>query len=282
MNKKYFCILMFLFLMISCKNKSYKMEEIYPEKVYVYVDEYGFGDYVFFINGKFYTIRVWNEDFFNTFPSDDSIIENQIDRIYYKQTIYSFNIEYDTIEIANSLKEFPRNSAKKVFLYNLRIIDIKWEVSLYHPCSDIKGTYSFNITESENNIFKGILNVFQENAKQKYYPIQNQTRFSSQNPADALYLKIQSKREQSEYFGAITTPIYDSITKFYMLSQIINIIIGNHISPDNNDNKINDTIQLLDIRERFDYYVGRDCCTGYIVKDFDSIVPPDIIHDFCK
>jgi hypothetical protein len=245
--------------MFSCENKPHNINKINHEKVYVDED----GLCVFFINDRFYSIWGMEEERFTLFPTDDSIILSQTDRVYYKQTLCYSDLQYDTIEIANSI-ELPRH--RKDFLYNLRILDTKWEVAIYHPCTDIKGVYYFNIMESENKIFKEILNCIQKNAIKKYYPIKNNTFFSSQNPAPALYLKMQSGKEQSEYFGR------DDV--FNMLEQITTVILGNHILSDNKENKISDTIKLLDIRERFNFYVYKDSCTGFIIKDFDSLIPP--------
>lgn len=269
MYKKYYWILTLLFLMYSCKNKFSDTNKICQGKVYT--DEYGYC--VFLINEKFYTVQKWDEDFFNTFLTDDSISSSQTNQIYYKQTLSSCNLKYDTIEMANCM-ELPRHN--RGFLYNLRIIDTNWKVALYYPSGndEIKGTYSFNITKFEDDIFKGILNIFQESAKKKYYPIQKNSLFHHGNPAPAIYLKIQSEKEQSEYFGAITPTTCDSIAKFYMLYQITAVILGNHIFPDSKDSKISDTIKLLDIRKQFDFYVGKDCCTGFIVEDFDNLIPP--------
>lgn len=244
--------------------------EICHEKVYT--DEYGYC--VFLFNDKFHTILKWDEGFVNTFPTDDSISFSQTNQIYYKQTFSSCKLIYDTIEMANCI-ELPRHNIG--FLYNLRIIDTSWEVALYYPSSGndrIKGTYSFIITESENRIFKGVLNKFQENAKKRYYPIQNNSLFNHLNPAPAIYVKIQSEKEQSEYFGAITPSTCDSISVFYILSQITAIILENHIFSDSKYYKISDTIKLLDIRNRFNVYVDKDCCTGFIVEDFDNLIPP--------
>lgn len=267
MYKKYYWIL--LLLLFSCKNKFCETNEICKEKVYT--DEYGYC--VFPINDKFYTIKQWDEDFFDIFPTDDSIRSSQTNRIFYKQILNSCNLEYDTIEMANCI-EIPRHNIG--FLYNLRIVDTNWEVALYYPSGEkeIKGTYSFNITRPENKIFKGVLNKFKNNAKENYYPIQNNSLFFQGNPAPAIYLKIQSKQEQTEYFGPITPISCDSVANFDMLSQITTIILRDHILYDSKDNKISDTIMLLDIRKRFDFYVSKDCCTGFVVKDFDNLIPP--------
>ncbi|MDR0368178.1 MAG: hypothetical protein LBH82_03435 [Bacteroidales bacterium] len=259
---KYYWILILLVSIFFCRCKKSDTNEACQEKVYKSDDGYC----VFLINDEFYTVQKWDEDGFQTFPADDSIISSQTGRIYYKQIFSSYSLKYDTIEIANSM-ELPRHCLG--FLYNLRIVDKKWEIALYYPSGDesIKGTYSFHITESENKMFKGILNKFQENAKQKYYPIQDTTKHYSIS-IPAFYLKIQPENESFEYFG--TTALFN------MLSQITTIIIGNHILPENSDNKISDTIKLLDIRERFNSYVGKDCCTGFIVEDFDSLIPPPV------
>ena len=271
---KYYWILILLFLVSSCRNTN----EAYNEKVYM--DEYGFGDYVFLIDGKLRTTaKGGDEDYFRTFPAADSIFSPQETKKYYKQKLSSFNLKYDNIEMANY-----RYVARSFigFLYNLRIIDAKWEVDIYYSylssrmdnnLMSIRGTYSFNITESENRLFKKIVTSFQESAKQKYYPTKDTIMDHNFEYAPAIYIKTQSVGEESEYFGAIDPAIYGSTTLFYMLAQITDIILGNHILP---ENKISDTITLIDVRKQFDSYVGRDCCTGFYIDVYDNMImnPP--------
>lgn len=220
LNKySYYWSLILLILTSSCRNEACQ------GKVYKYEDGYC----VFLINNKFYTVQKWDEGTFCVFPTDDSIISFETNHVFYRQELFSCDLKYDLIEMANSI-ELPRHRIG--FLYNLRIVDARWEVALYYPSTDenLKGTYSFNITESEDKMFKGIVNIFRKNTKEGYYPIQSSVHNKFyQNPAPALYLKIQSKEEQSEYFGASVPTIYDSITSFYMLDQIVNVILQNHI-----------------------------------------------------
>ena len=264
---------MFLFLLFpSCGNRYSNTEEVCIEKVYINAE---FGDFAFLIDDKLYAVHKWEEDSFRTFPTDDSIFSSYSNRFYYKQILYSCGLKYDTIEMANCF-EFPRNF--RVFLYNLRIIDTRWEVARYHPCTDAKGTYAFNITASEDRIFKGILNKFPKNAKQNYYPTQNKKKSSILH--SALYLKMQLDGKQTEYFGSLH-PDSDSMTLLFdELFQITTIIIGNHILPDSNENKISDTVKLLDIRHQFDFYIDKDCCTAFRVIDFDEMGPSGGRPDF--
>ena len=266
---KYYSILILLVLVSSCKNAN----ETCNEKVYL--DQYGFGDYVFLIDGKLRTTSRWiDDDYFSTFPAADSIFAPQETKKYYKQKLSSYNLKYDTIEMAN-----VRHVSRGIigFVYNLRIVDAKWEADIYYsylklqPIDSIisaRGTFSFNITESEDRLFKKIVTSFQESAKQKYYPTQDTIIDHNSLPIPAIYIKTLSVGEESEYFAS-----YDSPESFNMLFQITDIILGNHILP---ENKISDTITLLDIRKQFDSYVDKDCCTGYYIDVFDNMIfnPP--------
>jgi hypothetical protein len=270
----YFLFLVSLFLLLSsCGNRHSNTEEACIEKVYVNAE---FGNLAFLIDGKLQAVHKWEEYSFHTFPTDDSIFSAYTNRIYYKQTLYSCGSKYDTIEMANCI-DLPR--VLRVFLYNLRIIDTKWEVARYHPCTYVKGTYAFNITASEDRIFKGILNKFPKNAKQNYYPIRDTISKSSILPS-AIYLKMQLDRKQTEYFGS-SLPSCDYMELLFdELFQIADVIIGNHILPDSYENKISDTIKLLDLRRQFNFYVAKDCCTAFRVVDFDEMGPPGGRPDF--
>ena len=268
---KYYLILILLVLAFSCRNTN----ETYDEKVYL--DQYGFGEYVFLIDGKLHTNKKGkDDDYFRTFPADDSIFAPQETKKYYKQKLSSYNLKYDTIEMASYI---PVARSIIGFLFNLRVVDAKWEADIYYSYlslritdslfNSIRGTYSFNITESEDRLFKKIVNSLQESAKQKYYPTQDTIIDHNSVLVPAIYIKTQSDKEQSEYFGALDPTIYDSTMLFDMLAQITCIILGNHILP---ENKISDTITLLDVRKQFDSYVGKDCCTGFYIDVYDNMV----------
>ena len=270
---KYYKITILLVLTVSCRNQYSNKDEVCQEKVYQ--DEDGYC--VFFISDRFQTILKWDEEeYCFSFHTDDSIISLKTDRVLYKKTLLSCNLKYDTIDMANAI-ELPRPRNGIGFLYNLRITDKKWKVALYYPSKfndKIKGTYSFYISESEDKVFKRVLSTFLKDAKQEHYPIQDNIHRLYQNSAHALYLKIQSNKEQLEYFGAILPAKYDTITSLYMLAQITTVILGNHILPDACSSKISDTIKLLDIRNRFNSYVCKESGVGFIVEDFDSMIPP--------
>jgi hypothetical protein len=251
---------------MSCTNPT--KNELCFEKYYMNKK----GEYIFVIDNRFLTLDNCDEKYLNFFSSEDSIIFSYTNEVYYKQILYCCDKKFDTIKIANSIGERPRRRKTVGCLYNLMINNKNWQVALYHPLDSIKGIYSFDITDSEQRIFNGILNSFLMNAEKKYYPVIDTVKFS-RNPAPALYVNILSENCKQEYFGATVNYIYDSITLFNMLNQITITIIENHFTSHKN-NKISDTIGFLDIRDRFDYYVRKYKYTGEIIKDYDSMKPP--------
>ena len=182
-------------------------------------------------------------------------------------------MKFDTIEFANSAVIHQTNHGH---LYNLRIVGTKWEVALYHSSHDIKGVYSFHITESENRLFERLLNTFVENATQKYF-LYVDTFITFAHGTTSLYLRTLLNGEETEYFGTFSGTNYDSIARLFgIFYQLIDVILWNHILPESREKtRISNIIGLLDIRERSNYLVAKDNYrTGVFVADYDSFRPP--------
>ncbi|MDR0971919.1 MAG: hypothetical protein LBM25_06015 [Bacteroidales bacterium] len=262
MTPKYFFIIILLFFATSC-SKNYKEG--------VYLDENGY--YVFLIDNKFYTFLKWDEyKLFLSRYSDDSVFSD-FGHFYLKQNLDINNFKYDTIDVANSAISHYLG-----FIYNLRIVNRKWMISIipqigYNP---LKGTYVFDINKSEDRLFKSALNNLQSNAKQHYYPYRGDTSWMEKyGPASAIYLGIKNNEINTEYFGTTMTDINGQQSIFNMIDQLTMAIMNHYILPDINKYKINDSINLWNIRQQFNSYVERDCCTGEILINPDVDFPPE-------
>lgn len=202
---------------------------------------------------------------------------------YVKHNFISTASNFDTVEIANCLY------LDKLFIsliYNLRIVGDVWTVSIYFPSDNcdfivwnkapqpLKGTYKFRVGKSENNAFNGCLNELKDELKSNYYPFNNTDGYNME-PMPALYLRLINSREQTEYFASrfgVENRIIEN--KLSVFGQIIDVILIRHLLLENFSEKICDDITLLDIRDRFNSYLGKDSFTGFLVEDFDSILPP--------
>ena len=201
---------------------------------------------------------------------------------YVKHNFISTASNFDTVELANCLY------LDKLFItliYNLRIVGDVWTVSIYFPSDNcdfivwnkapqpFKGTYKFKVGESENMAFNGCLNELKDELKSDYYPQYDADGFMEPRPA--LYIRLINGREQAEFFaarfGLENCLVQNKISVF---GQIIDVILIRHLLLENYSEKICDDITLLDIRDRFNSFLGRDSFTGFLIEDFDSIQPP--------
>ena len=202
---------------------------------------------------------------------------------YVKHNFISTASNFDTVELANCLY------LDKLFIsliYNLRIVGDVWTVSIYFPSDNcdfivwnkapqpLKGTYKFRVGKSENIAFNGCLNELKDELKSNYYPFNNTDGYHME-PMPALYLRLINSREQTEYFASrfgVENRIIEN--KLSVFGQIIDVILIRHLLLENSSEKICDDITLLDIRDRFNSFLGKDSFTGFLIEDFDSILPP--------
>ena len=149
-------------------------------------------------------------------------------------------------------------------------------ISLFgtRPPQPLKGTYKFKVSESENNAFNGCLNELKDELKSNYYPFNNTDGYNME-PMPALYLRLINSREQTEFFASrfgVENRIIEN--KLSVFGQIIDVLLIKHLLLGDSNKKISGEITLLDIRDRFNSYLGKDSFTGFLVEDFDSILPP--------
>lgn len=201
---------------------------------------------------------------------------------YVKHNFISTASNFDTVELANCLY------LDKLFIsliYNLRIVGDVWTVSIYFPSDNcdfivwnkapqpFKGTYKFRVGKYENIAFNGCLNELKDELKSDYYPMYDTNGYLEPRPA--LYLRLINGREQAECFASqfdLENCLVQN--KISVFGQIIDVILIRHLLLENSSEKICDDITLLDIRDRFNSFLGKDSFTGFLIEDFDSILPP--------
>ena len=201
---------------------------------------------------------------------------------YLKHNYISTTSCFDTIELANCLYI---DKYIVTLIYNIRIIGDMWTVSIYFPSEKcdfivwnktpepLKGTYKFKVSESENIAFNGCLNELKDELKSNYYPFNNTDGYMEPRPA--LYLRLINRRGQTECFASrfgVENRIIEN--KLSVFGQIIDVLLIKHLLLGDSNAKISGDITLLEIRDRFNSYLGKDSFTGFLVEDFDSILPP--------
>jgi len=257
MLKKIFILL--IPLLISCRLNLSNNKDV---RQHYYSQNVECGENVYVIDGKYQTVLKWRNEVFKTHDDGEVVFNTFANRTYIKQYLpYNYS-KFDTIEIANSTDEV--RGGQIGWLYNLRITKNQWSVSLYYPFDDIKGTYFFNITDSENKIFFSIISKLVNELDNHYYPEKDTIRFAH-HPASALYVKLINELEYFEYFGSLNS----APCEFNLLNQLVIIIIENHVLP---HNKKNNLIEHINIREKFNSFMRMDRYTGIFIEDHDSIL----------
>lgn len=250
---------LFILLMFSCHlNPKLNKDEYH---VY-YSQNIECGEYVYIIDEEYRTVLKWKDEVFNVQNNNDTIFNKFASRTYIKQYLPYCYSKFDTIEMANSTDEV--RSGQIGWLYNLRITEKEWSVSLYYPFDDIKGTYFFNITDSEHKIFMSVISTLISDLENRYYPEKDTIKFANY-PASALYVKLIEELEYFEYFGSLnSTPC-----EFNLINQLVIIIIENHVSS---HNKKSNLIEHLNIRAKFNSFMRMDRYTGIFIEDHDSVL----------
>lgn len=230
--------------------------------LYYYAGKPECGEHVFVISGKYKSVLNWHEEHLKILGDGDSIFNTIANRVYYKEPLKLTKRAFDTIQIANSMTEI--RSGQIGWLYNLEICEQDWSVSLYYPFENIKGTYQFEISDSENQLLMSIVDgIVSKFHKYGYFPERDTIKFAV-DAASAIYLNTIIDNTNYEYFSSLNSPPCD----FSLLNQLVIIIVEEHV---NQENKVGNTIKHLNIRDRFNYYKSYDRFTGSYVEDFDSV-----------
>lgn len=226
-------------------------------KYYFYETEDRCIEFIFELNGIKQSIFNWKG-----LPVEMTKIRNEyfesshFPHRKYKEAYFSTReSSFDIVEMANSHVEL-RYDIMNGWLYNVRIDGKKWTVGLYMKT----GTYKFEVTPEEHRIFNSAIHSLSTNLKDHYFPAgPSQGRIGF--PTGSLYLNIEQDENETEYFTTLLSPECE----LNLLDQLVIMIIENNISP---ENKINNQIELLDIRQGHDSYVVIDSITGYKVTDY--------------
>lgn len=198
----------------------------------------------------------------------DSLYIEAYDISFKKVNLISKLINFDTIYIANQESELHHGDG---IVYNAKIFDSTWFVTVYYPYTK-KGTYKFQITEEENNLFNSLLNNNLKTSN-KIYP--DKTTLDSLNIRERrliieFYLGINTNKNTKEWYSIF--PFYpQSIAR---LDQLIKVLILKNLSK---DKFINPQIKMLDIRDKFNIYAKTNRTQNFEI-DIDSLDPNNTYH----
>jgi len=267
MKKVFLIFIVFItFCLVSCNERNNNIQSI---NFYFY--ESSRSEAIFKINNNYYSVRKYPQNEFSFNSNKDTLYNKFSNEYFVKKNLLCNDFIFDTIELANSNGDFC--FGKFGNLFNIRIINNTWKVSLYYPFDDYpfdfyKGTFQFEIYDEERLIINSLLSeLINNNLNTNYFPTtKSKNIFSSQGIA-SLYVRTYKNGKYSEWFGAFENRELNLLDQF---ATIINEkYIGRH-------NKYSEQIMLLDIRKRFNDFWKIDERTGSLVVDFDSITPPPL------
>lgn len=254
--KKIFIFLYLLVIFHSCQYKNPQNSNVSSQYYQNPNDNLCF----FILDNRFTSIKHWDSCQFVTYYSGDSIKCSQDNKIFFRQNVEMHPLYVDTITIANSWNElYDKHSC---WLFNIKIWGRIWNVSLYYPFDNTKGTYRFEISDEEQSLFNGILSKLL-NSKVDLYPAQDTSKTSIHGPIPATYVSIKKNNKIREIFGSIENAQISALT------QIVIVLNQKYIS---HETKKNDTISFNDVRSRFNDFSERDRHTGSYIEDFDSVM----------
>ncbi len=265
---KYFYIILVFILFTACEWRLAKSDS--SNYLHYYTEKHECGEHVFVLNDKYKSVLKWHKEHLEVLGDGESIYNTIAKRTYFKQPLYLSKKAFDTIQIANSMTEI--RSGQIGWLYNLEIADQNWSVSLYYPYENVKGTYVFEITDSENQLIMSVLDsIISKFHNNEYFPEKDTIKFSDE-AASAIYVKVIIGGVHYEYFSSLNSPPCD----FSLLNQLVIVIIENHV---HHKNMKSNKIEHLNIRNRFNHFMLYDKFTGTYVEDFDDALrqlqPPE-------
>ena len=223
-RKIVFLITTFL-VMVSCKDK-------YPD-----IDCYrSQRHYIFYYDDEFHNCYG-----FTGFKKDSlgGLINEKMKWI--NDSLFTINANhvnrFDTVFYANQIS----CTGDKCFVFNGIFNFDNWKIGLYYPY-ELKGTYSFVISESEKYLFNYAVSLL----NQKVPFVIPSTPSSRESSATSIsYIKLQGKKEEKDFFADMET-VPD---EYDFVNAVIMTIVGNNIHP---KSKISDKIGCLKSRNFYD------------------------------
>lgn len=221
--------------------------------------------YVFYLDNEFkhlYKKSEANNSNFKKTSSEDSIYSVNEDIYYYKKNIHNKkDVEFDTILLANDVKSNIKNFGTP---FNLKIFKRNWNIGIYYPFEGYKGSYEFNITESENALFQSLISYLINNLKPDIY-LPKDTINAKQYGINSIYIRVKKDNNCNiDYFGYL-----GDMNIFDVINQLTIVVIQNHIN--NRNNKTKKEIDLTYIRELYNRMSQKNI--NYFNNIIDDSIP---------
>ena len=215
--------------MISCTNMEKDKSE------YIFVSREGDINHAicYIMDGKIKSAYSNSDTCFVHISTQNIVYNSCYDKKYYPIKCTENDMNPDTIYMANSLFGLLHSHS---VIFNAKIIGKFWQVGVYYPY-DIKGTYKFNVTNSEINLFNCSVNRFVNKT-----PIFQDTNYFSRSES-VLLIDILSNKRMKSYVRQIDEETWTT----YLLNNLAMIIIKNHIQ---NSNKISDDVLFSEYRKK--------------------------------
>ncbi len=224
-------IVIFVFLvMVSCTN----MTKNKSEYIFVRKDGYITPFACYLLAGKVMSVYSNNDTCFIYDSIQNTVFNSCNDMKYYPiKCIENYNIP-DTIKMANSMFGISHSHG---VIFNAEIIGQSWQVGVYYPY-DVKGTYKFNITSSELNLFNCALHRFVFKI-----PITFQDTSYCSRSKSVLLVEFFLNEKIRSYIRQIDEKTYTT----RLINDLTMIIIKNHLQ---NYNKISDKVLFSEFRKK--------------------------------
>ncbi len=224
-------LIIILLSMPLCTNKTKNNKSEY---IFVRKDGYITPFACYLLDGKVMTVYSNNDTCFIYDSIQNTVFNSCNDMKYYPiKCIENYNIP-DTIKMANSMFGISHSHG---VIFNAEIIGQSWQVGVYYPY-DVKGTYKFNITSSELNLFNCALHRFVF----KIPIIFQDTNYYSRSKSVLLVEFFLNEKTRS-YIRQIDEKTYTT----RLINDLTMIIIKNHLQ---NYNKISDDVLFSEFRKK--------------------------------
>lgn len=227
----YILILLYL-IMLSCSNTLQNTSE------YIFIGEGSEkrNAICYLIDGKFKSFDPMSDTCYKYNSTQNTVYNSFYNRKYYPIQCSENNIKYDTIYMANSMYGLSHNLG---IIFNAKIIGKFWQVGVYYPY-DFKGTYKFDVTNAEMNLFNCSLNKFL--SKSPLFQNADTNINYYYKSESVLSIDILSGKERTSDVRQILENTYTT----YLLNDLTMIIIKNHLQT---NNKINDIVLFSEFRK---------------------------------
>ncbi len=250
-------VFVLLILVASCDSKSN-----FENRTELEIFESAKSSSVFVIENQYFNIRSSHDNYCLSHDKQ-TLYDSTINENYHRKTIKSYNIEFDTIEVSNSLSGIGYNQF--YFLYDVRIVKNQYLLSLYYNFDSIKGTYKLEITNEEKLLLNSLLVNLVMKSRNNYFPYMGDFEKNIAYTIPAIFIRLKINSKSIEYYGCSNN------NELSLIDELIIILNKKHFDI---NKKISESLILSDIRKKANNYFLIDKMTGCIVEDFDLNKPP--------